>query len=67
MRRVRDLGHDLAQVAFECGQVERELGARLDDDADAPGGREEEQLGHQRGFWGDVAIWRSRIARDQGT
>ena len=56
VRRVRDLGHDLAQVAFERSQVERELGARLDDDADTPGGREEEQLGHQRGFWGDAAI-----------
>ena len=56
VRRVRDLGHDLAQVAFERSQVERELGARLDDDTDASGGREEEQLGYQRGFWGDAAI-----------
>jgi len=42
VRRVRDLGHDLAQIALERGQVKRELGARIDDDADATGGSKEE-------------------------
>ena len=41
--RVRDLGHDLAQVALERGQVERELGARVDDYADSTGGSKEVQ------------------------
>jgi hypothetical protein len=42
--RVRDLGDDLTEVALERGQVERELGAYVHDDADATGGSEEEQL-----------------------
>lgn len=42
VRCVRDLGHDLAQVALERGQVKRELGVRFDDDADATGGSKEE-------------------------
>ena len=45
--RVRDLDDDLAEVALERGQVERELGANVHDDADATGGSEEEQLWRQ--------------------
>jgi len=48
VRRVRDFGDDFAQIAFELGQVEGEFGAvHVDDDADATGGREKEQLGRQ--------------------
>ena len=74
VRRVRDLRRDLAQVAFERGQVQRERGARVDDDADAPGGREEEQFGHQRGGSVGVVVvvvaagvGRGEIARGHGT
>ncbi len=41
VRRVRDFGHDLAQVAVERRQVERELWTHVGDDANAPGRREE--------------------------
>ncbi len=66
VRRVRDLGHDLAQVPFERGQVERELGSRFDDDADAPGGCEEEQFGHE-GYCVVVVAAGRWIARGHGT
>ena len=42
VRRVRNLGDDLAQVAFERGQVERELGAHVNDYADTTGRSKEE-------------------------
>jgi hypothetical protein len=42
VRRVRDLGHDLTQVALERGQVKREFGARIADHAYATGGSKEE-------------------------
>src|SRR6266851_8756423 len=42
VRRVRNLSDDLAQVALERGQVERELGAHVNDYADTTGRSKEE-------------------------
>ena len=68
VRRVRNLGDDFAQVALERGQVERELGPHVDDDADAAGGCEEEQLGRQgRAAAAAAAAFRHSVVRRHGS